>query len=89
MVLPICGLIRRLDAHHMRSTLALEFQRLALDRIKVRSLAGFDADHHAGGRQTVHLVAVRISMDWRLLPSTVSSRRSRFPLGTPESSGDL
>jgi hypothetical protein len=42
----------------MRSTLALELQRLALDRIKVRSLAGLDGDRHTGGRQTVHLVAV-------------------------------
>src|ERR1700730_3663951 len=44
VALPICGLIRRLDAHHMRPTQALELQRLALDRIKVRSLAGFDGD---------------------------------------------
>jgi hypothetical protein len=58
VVLPICGLIRRLDAHHMRPTQALELQRLALGRIKVRSLTGFDGDRHAGGRRTVHLVAV-------------------------------
>src|ERR1700730_1418416 len=48
VVLPICGLIRRLDAHHMRPTQALELQRLALDRIKVRSLAGFDGDRSRG-----------------------------------------
>jgi hypothetical protein len=58
MVLAIRGLIRRLDAHHLRPTLAPELQRLALDRIKVRGLAGFDRDRHAGSRQSVHLVAV-------------------------------
>jgi hypothetical protein len=57
-VVPICGLMRHLDAHHLRSRLALELQRLALGRIKVRSLVGFDGDRHAGGRQTVHLVVV-------------------------------
>lgn len=51
-MLPIGGLIRRLDAHHMRPTLALELQRLALGRIEVRNLADFDGDRHAGGRQT-------------------------------------
>ena len=45
----ICGLIRHLDAHHMRPSLALKVQRLALGRIKVRRLAGVDGDRHAGG----------------------------------------
>src|ERR1019366_1890858 len=57
-MLPIGGLIRRLDAHHMRPSLALELQRLALGCIEVRNLADFDGDRHAGGRQTVHLIVL-------------------------------
>ena len=71
VVLPICGLIRRLDAHHMRPTQALELQRLALDRIKVRSLAGFDGDRHAGGRRTKN------SLIFSLLAGNLPRRRVR------------
>jgi hypothetical protein len=54
----LCGPIQHLDAHRLRPGLALELERLALGRIEVRSLADFDDDRHAGGRQTVHLVVV-------------------------------
>jgi hypothetical protein len=54
----ICAVAQHLDAHHMRPSLALELDRLALSRIKVRSLAGFDGNRYAGGPQTVHLVVV-------------------------------
>src|ERR1700730_13607491 len=55
---PLCGLIRHVDAHHLRPSLALKLERLALGRIKVHSLVGFDGDRHASDRQTVHLVTV-------------------------------
>jgi len=54
----ICGPMQHLDAHRLRPGLALELERLALDRIEVRSLADFDSDRHAGGRRRVPLVVV-------------------------------
>jgi hypothetical protein len=50
------GLIRERDAHGLCPGLAFEHQRLALGRIKLRSLAGINGNRHAGGRQTVHFV---------------------------------
>ena len=50
------SLIRERDTHDLCPAMAIELQRLAFGRIKVRSFAGINGNRHAGGRQTVHFV---------------------------------